>query len=254
MSHVATILLVPPPFAALSVGTAILVEEVVHRRPLPRIAFNTASYVLTVSLACFAVGPFGDLRTLVAGRAAPRAGHGRRRRLPRLLPRQRHPDERDHGHRDGPAAGLSAAPERPEHVPRRGRGGDGRGRVRADLDRRAALDGPARDARRRHHPRAPVHPPAGARDALGRAQPGRSRRPPRCVDLPPFGAGRRLRGRSSPRARAGRGARRAHPAGRRGPRPRQDRHPRPDPAQVRPATRARSGRRCGSTRRSGPGS
>jgi hypothetical protein len=68
MSHVATILLVPPPFAALSVGAAILVEEVAHRRPLPRIAFNTSSYVLTVSLACFAVGPFGDLRTLVAGR------------------------------------------------------------------------------------------------------------------------------------------------------------------------------------------
>ncbi len=68
MSHVATILLVPPPFAALSVGAAILVEEVVHRRPLPRIAFNTASYVLTVSLACFAVSPFGDLRGLVAGR------------------------------------------------------------------------------------------------------------------------------------------------------------------------------------------
>jgi hypothetical protein len=68
MSHVATILLVPPPFAALSVGLAILVEEVAHRRPLPRIAFNTASYVLTVSLACFAVGAFGDLRQLVAGR------------------------------------------------------------------------------------------------------------------------------------------------------------------------------------------
>jgi hypothetical protein len=68
MSHVATILLVPPPFAALSVGSAILVEELVHRRPLPRIAFNTASYVLTVSLAGFAIGPFGDLRTLVAGR------------------------------------------------------------------------------------------------------------------------------------------------------------------------------------------
>jgi putative nucleotidyltransferase with HDIG domain len=68
MSHVATILLVPPPFAALSVGSAILVEEVVHRRPVPRIAFNTASYVLTVSLACFMVGLIGDPRALVAGR------------------------------------------------------------------------------------------------------------------------------------------------------------------------------------------
>ncbi|HEX7472081.1 MAG TPA: hypothetical protein VF323_03290, partial [Candidatus Limnocylindrales bacterium] len=68
MSHVATVLLVPPPFAALSVGSAILVEELVHRRPLARIAFNTASYVLTVSLACFAVSLIGDPRVLVANR------------------------------------------------------------------------------------------------------------------------------------------------------------------------------------------
>jgi putative nucleotidyltransferase with HDIG domain len=68
MSHVATILLVPPPFAALSVGSAILVEELVHRRPVRRIAFNTASYVLTVSLACFVVGRFGDPRALMAAR------------------------------------------------------------------------------------------------------------------------------------------------------------------------------------------
>ena len=68
MSHVATILLVPPPFAALSVGSAILVEELVHRRPLPRVAFNTSSYVLTVSLACFAMSLIGDPRALVAGR------------------------------------------------------------------------------------------------------------------------------------------------------------------------------------------
>jgi putative nucleotidyltransferase with HDIG domain len=68
MSHVATILLVPPPFAALSVGSAILVEEVVHRRPAARLAFNTASYVLTVSLASFAVSLIGDPRALVAGR------------------------------------------------------------------------------------------------------------------------------------------------------------------------------------------
>lgn len=68
MSHVATVLLVPPPFAALSVGSAILVEELVHRRPLARIAFNTSSYVLTVSLASFAVGLIGDPRALVASR------------------------------------------------------------------------------------------------------------------------------------------------------------------------------------------
>jgi hypothetical protein len=68
MSHVATILLVPPPFAALSVGSAIVVEELVHRRSRSRLAFNTASYVLTVSLASFAVGRIGDPRVIIARR------------------------------------------------------------------------------------------------------------------------------------------------------------------------------------------
>ena len=67
MSHVATILLVPAPFAALSVGSAILFEELIHRREPVRMAFNTASYVLTVSLACFAVGLIGEPRALVLG-------------------------------------------------------------------------------------------------------------------------------------------------------------------------------------------
>jgi putative nucleotidyltransferase with HDIG domain len=68
ISHMATIFLVPPPFAALSVGTAVLVEEIIHRRGLSRLAFNTSSYVLTIALASFAVSVIGDPRELVAHR------------------------------------------------------------------------------------------------------------------------------------------------------------------------------------------
>ncbi len=69
IGHIATILLVPPPFAAISVGSAVLVEEVVHRRPLQRIAFNTSCHVLTISLASFVVGVIGDPSVLVQERA-----------------------------------------------------------------------------------------------------------------------------------------------------------------------------------------
>jgi putative nucleotidyltransferase with HDIG domain len=60
IGHMATILLVPPPFAAISVGSAVLFEELVHRRSVQRAAFNTACHVLTISLASFAVGQIGD--------------------------------------------------------------------------------------------------------------------------------------------------------------------------------------------------
>lgn len=69
LSHIATVLLVPAPFAALSVGFAVLVEEVVHRRPLQRLIFNVSNYVLTISLASLVVGLFGDPRVLVANHA-----------------------------------------------------------------------------------------------------------------------------------------------------------------------------------------
>jgi putative nucleotidyltransferase with HDIG domain len=69
IGHIATILLVPPPFAAISVGSAVLIEEVVHRRPLQRIAFNTSCHVLTISLASFAVGLIGDPAVLVQERS-----------------------------------------------------------------------------------------------------------------------------------------------------------------------------------------
>jgi putative nucleotidyltransferase with HDIG domain len=68
IGHIATILLIPAPFAAISVGSAVLVEEVIHRRPLQRIAFNTSCHVLTISLASFAAGLIGDPRTLIVQR------------------------------------------------------------------------------------------------------------------------------------------------------------------------------------------
>ena len=66
IAHIATIFLVPPPFAALSVGTAVLVEELIHRRPLARLVFNTSSYVLTIGLASLVVSLIGNPRVLVA--------------------------------------------------------------------------------------------------------------------------------------------------------------------------------------------
>lgn len=68
IAHIAAILLVPAPFAAISVGSAVLIEEVFHRRPLQRIAFNTSCHVLTISLASFAVGLIGDPRVLILER------------------------------------------------------------------------------------------------------------------------------------------------------------------------------------------
>ncbi len=65
ITHIATILLVPAPFAAISVGSAVLVEELIHKRPFRRVAFNTSCHVLTISLASFAVSLIGDPRTLV---------------------------------------------------------------------------------------------------------------------------------------------------------------------------------------------
>jgi HD-GYP domain-containing protein (c-di-GMP phosphodiesterase class II) len=67
IGHIATILLVPPPFAAISVGSAVLVEELIQRTSVQRAAFNTSGHVLTISLASFAVGLIGDPRVIVEG-------------------------------------------------------------------------------------------------------------------------------------------------------------------------------------------
>lgn len=70
ISHVATILLVPAPFAALSIGLAVLIEEAVRRVPLAKGAFNVFSFILTASLASLAVGLVGDFWSVTRA-AAP---------------------------------------------------------------------------------------------------------------------------------------------------------------------------------------
>ena len=60
ISQVATILLVPAPMAAVGVGLSVLVEEVVRRRPVIKVIFNTGTYVLTTSVVSAAVGIIGS--------------------------------------------------------------------------------------------------------------------------------------------------------------------------------------------------
>ena len=60
ISQVATILLVPAPMAAIGVGLSVLVEEVVRRRPVIKVIFNTGTYVLTTSVVSAAVGIIGS--------------------------------------------------------------------------------------------------------------------------------------------------------------------------------------------------
>jgi putative nucleotidyltransferase with HDIG domain len=60
ISHIATILLVPPPFAAISVGGAVLVEQLWHRKALVKLAFNTTNYLVTASLCSLIVGLVGS--------------------------------------------------------------------------------------------------------------------------------------------------------------------------------------------------
>lgn len=57
--HVATVLLVPAPFAAISIGLSVLAEEIVRRVPLQKAFFNVGGMILTASLASFVMGLFG---------------------------------------------------------------------------------------------------------------------------------------------------------------------------------------------------
>ncbi len=59
--HVATILLVPAPVAAFSIGLAVLLEQVLHRSPPVRLTFNVAGTVLTASIASYLMGHFGTV-------------------------------------------------------------------------------------------------------------------------------------------------------------------------------------------------
>jgi putative nucleotidyltransferase with HDIG domain len=69
MSHVATILLIPAPWCALSVGVSVLIVEVAQRDRPSKVCFNVGSYLLTASLAAMLLGLLGNpwhvLRTIV---------------------------------------------------------------------------------------------------------------------------------------------------------------------------------------------
>jgi HD-GYP domain-containing protein (c-di-GMP phosphodiesterase class II) len=64
IAHIATILLVPAPFAAISVGASVFVEEAVRRAPVPRLAFNVGGMLVTSSLCSLALGFTGDIWTI----------------------------------------------------------------------------------------------------------------------------------------------------------------------------------------------
>lgn len=61
IAHIATILLVPAPFAAISVGVSVFVEEVVRRAPPSKLSFNVGGMLLTSSLCSVAIGFTGDV-------------------------------------------------------------------------------------------------------------------------------------------------------------------------------------------------
>jgi len=69
MSHVATILLVPAPWSALSVGASVLIVEVAQRDRPSKVCFNVGSFLLTASLASMLLGLLGNpwhaLRSIV---------------------------------------------------------------------------------------------------------------------------------------------------------------------------------------------
>jgi hypothetical protein len=69
MSHVATILLIPAPWSALSVGVSVLIVEVAQRDRPSKVCFNVGSFLLTASLASMLLGLLGNpwhaLRTIV---------------------------------------------------------------------------------------------------------------------------------------------------------------------------------------------
>lgn len=74
ISHVATILLVPAPLAAISIGLSVLVEQVARRASPLKITFNTAGMVVTASVASFAMGIFGtvwEIRSATDSALAP---------------------------------------------------------------------------------------------------------------------------------------------------------------------------------------
>jgi hypothetical protein len=65
IAHVATILLVPAPWAAVSIALSVLVEEAGRRAPPSKLAFNVSGMLLTSSLCSFALGAVGSVWTIL---------------------------------------------------------------------------------------------------------------------------------------------------------------------------------------------
>ena len=183
ITHIATILLVPAPFAAISVGSAVLVEELIHKRPFQRVAFNTSCHVLTISLASFAVSLIGDPRTLVEQ-------HQHLELVTMVIV----VSVVYHLVNDVLTSTIMAlSTGRPlAYVIRT----TGRSTILAEAG--AGMIGvlfaliweiepiwtaAAGDPRCGHRPVAPVHQPARARDPIGRPEPGRRRRRPGPIDV-----------------------------------------------------------------------
>jgi putative nucleotidyltransferase with HDIG domain len=64
--HVATIILLPPSLAALSIGLAVGIEEIMARHGRLKTIFNVASFMLTALIAGSAAGLIGNLPELAA--------------------------------------------------------------------------------------------------------------------------------------------------------------------------------------------
>jgi len=60
VAHVAMVLIVPPPFAAISVGVAVLAHQAALRQSPLKALFNVANHVLAVSLAGLVAGTLGS--------------------------------------------------------------------------------------------------------------------------------------------------------------------------------------------------
>jgi HD-GYP domain-containing protein (c-di-GMP phosphodiesterase class II) len=63
ITHVASLLVLPPTLAAMSIGAAVIIEETINRTRPAKAIFNTASFVLTALVASHAAARVGSLWT-----------------------------------------------------------------------------------------------------------------------------------------------------------------------------------------------
>ena len=68
MPHMALLLLVPPPFAALAIGFSSTIEESSRRAPFAKLVFNVGGMLLTASICSLVAGMVGSAWTTRGGR------------------------------------------------------------------------------------------------------------------------------------------------------------------------------------------